>query len=62
MEAIVFTMTPWPISSDHMDSMIEDAWMVAIEFQYCQQAFACAPVATPSECQLPGGPPRQINL
>lgn len=55
-------MTPWPISSDHMDSMIEDAWMVAIEFQYCQQAFACAPVATPSECQLPGGPPRQINL
>jgi len=31
MEAIVFTMTPWPIISDEKYSMVDKAWKLAIQ-------------------------------
>jgi len=61
MEAIVFTKTPWPISSDDKYSMAEVAWELAIGAQDCQQALAGAPVGMPSVCQLPGGPSLKID-
>jgi len=61
MEAIVFTKTPWPISSDDKDSMAEEAWKVTIEARDRQQALAGAPVGTPSVCQLPSGPSFKID-
>jgi len=61
MEAIVFTKTPWPISSDEKYSMGDEAWKLAIEAQDRQRALAGAPVGTPSVCQLPGGRSLQID-
>jgi len=61
MEAIVFTKTPWPIISDEMYSMVDEAWKLAIEAQDRQRALAGAPVGTPSVRQLPGGPSLKID-
>jgi len=54
MEAIVFTKTPWPIISEEMYSMVDKAWLLAIEAQDRQWALTGAPVGVPSVCQLPG--------
>jgi len=62
VEAIVFTMTPWPIISDEKYSMVDEAWQLAIEAQDCQQALAGAPVGAPSVWQLRGGPSLKIDL
>ena len=62
IEAIVFTMTPWPIISNEKYSMVDDAWQLAIEAQDWQRALAGAPVGTPSVCQCPSGPSRKIDL
>ena len=62
MEAIVFTMTPWPIVSNGKYSIIEEAWKLAIEAQDRQQALAGAAVNTPSVCQLPSSPSLKIHL
>jgi len=48
MVAIVFTKTPWPIISDEMYSMVDEAWQLAIEAQDCQRALAGALVGAPS--------------
>ena len=61
MEAVVFTKTPWPISSDDKYSMVEEAWTLAIEAQDRQQALAGAPPGTPSVCQLPSGQSLKID-
>jgi hypothetical protein len=61
MEAIVFTKTPWPIIFDEKYSMVDEAWKLVIEAQDHQQALAGASVATPSGCQLPGGPSLKID-
>jgi len=61
MVAIVFTKTPWPIISDEMYSMVDEAWQLAIEAQDCQRAIAGALVGAPSVCQLPGGPSLKID-
>jgi len=61
MEAIVFMLTPWPILSDDMYSMVEEGWKLAIEAQDCQQALAGAPAGTPSVCQVPSCPTLQID-
>jgi len=61
MEAIVFTVSPWPILSDDKYLMVEEAWKLAIEAQDRQWALAGAPVGTPSVCQLPGGPSLKID-
>jgi hypothetical protein len=55
MEAIILTLTPWPIIADEKYSMVERAWTLAIEAQDCQRALASASVGTPSVCQLPCG-------
>jgi len=62
MEAIVFTMTPWPILSDDKYSMIGEDWKLAIDAKDFQHALAGAAVGTPSVCQLPGGPFLKIYL
>jgi len=62
MEAMVFTKNPWPIISDDKNSMVEEAWKLAIEAQDRQRALAGAPVGTPSVCQLPAGPCLKIDL
>ena len=62
VEAILFTKTPWPISSDEKYSMVDEAWQLAIEAQDCQQALAGAPVGAPSVWQLRGGPSLKIDL
>jgi hypothetical protein len=61
MEAIVFTMTPWPNISGNKYSMVDNAWKLAIEAQDCQRASAGAPVGIPSVCQLPSGPSLKID-
>ena len=61
MEAIVFTKTAWPISSDDKYSMVEEAWKLAIEAQDHQWALAGAPPGTPSVCRLPSGPSPKID-
>jgi hypothetical protein len=61
MEAIVFTMTPWPSISDEKYSMVDKAWQLVIEAQDRQRALAGAPVGAPSVCQLPSGPSPKIN-
>jgi len=61
MEAIVFTKTPWPILSDDMYSMVEEAWKLAIGAQDPERALAGAPVGTPSVCQLSSGPSLKID-
>jgi len=61
MEAIVFTKTPWPITSDGKYSMVDEAWQLAMEAQDHQLALAGATVGAPSVCQLPGGPSLKIN-
>ena len=61
MEAIVFTNTPWPISSDDKYSKVGEASKLAIEAQDGQWALAGAPVAMPSVCQLPSGPSLKID-
>jgi hypothetical protein len=61
MEAIVFTKTPWPITSDEKYSMVDEAWQLAIEALHRRQALAGAPVGAPSVCQLPGGPSLKID-
>jgi hypothetical protein len=62
MEAILFTKTPWPILSDYKYSIVEEAWKLAIEAQYCQQALAGASVDMPSVCQLPSGLSLKVDL
>ena len=62
MEAIVFTKTAWPIISDEKYSKVEEAWKLAIDAQDRQRALSCAPVGTPSVCQLPGGASLKIDL
>jgi len=62
MKAIVFTKTSWPILSNDKYSIVEDALILAIEAQDCQQALAGDPVGTSSVCQLPGGPSLKIHL
>jgi len=52
-QAIIFTETPWPISSDDKYSMVEEALKLPIEAQDHQRAIADAPVSMPSVCQLP---------
>jgi len=54
MEAIVFTMHPWPIISDVKHWMVDEDWQLAIEVQDCQSALAGVPVNPPSVRQLPG--------
>jgi len=61
MEAIIFTKTPWPILSNIMYLMIEEAWKLAIEAQDHQRASGGAPVGTPSFCELPGSPSLKID-
>ena len=61
MEAIVFTKTPWPIISDGKYSIVEEAWILAIEARDRQRALAGVPVGTPSVCQLPSGPSLEID-
>jgi len=61
MEAMVFTETLWPISSDDKYSMVEETWKLAIEAQDRQRALAGPPVGTSSGCQLPGGSSRKID-
>jgi len=61
MEAMVFTKTPWPILSDDMYSMVEEAWKLAIEAQDRQRALAGAPVGPPSVCEWPGGPSLKMD-
>jgi len=61
MEAIVFSKTPWPITSDGKYSMVDEAWQLAMEAQDRQLALAGATVGAPSVCQLPGGPSLKIN-
>jgi hypothetical protein len=48
MEAIEFTKTPWPITSDEKYWTVDEAWQLAIEAQDCQRALAGAPVGAPS--------------
>jgi len=62
MKAIVFTNTHWPISSNHMYTIVDEAWKLAIKAQNCQRALAGALVGTPSICQLTSGPLLKINL
>jgi len=62
MEAIVFTKTLRPISSDDKYSMIEEAWKPLIEAHNHQWALTGAPVVTPSVCQLCSGQSLKINL
>jgi len=57
IEAIAFTMTPWPVISDEKYLMIDEAWQLAIEDLDWQRKLAGAPVSTPSVCQLPSCPP-----
>jgi len=61
-EEIVFTMTSWLTIYDEKYSMVDEAWILAIEPQDCQRALAGAPVDTPSVRPLPGGPSFKINL
>ena len=61
MEAILFSMTPWTITSNEKYSMGDEAWQLAIEAQDRQLALAGASVGTPCVCQLPGGPSLKIN-
>jgi len=61
MDAIVFTMTPWPIISDDKYSMVGEAGKPAIEAQDHRRALAGAPVGMPSVCQLPGGASLKID-
>jgi len=61
MVAIVFRMTPWPISSDGKYEMVDKALELAIEAQDHQPGLAGASVDTWSVCQLPGGPSLEIN-
>jgi len=61
MQAIVFTKTPWPILSNDKYSMVEEASKLAIEAHNRQWALAGTPVATPSVCQLPGGPSLKMD-
>jgi len=61
VEAIIFTKTPWPITSDEQYSMVDEAWKLAIQAQDRQRALAGAPVDAPSVCQLPGGPSLKID-
>jgi len=61
MQAIVFTKTPWRISSDKKYSMVDQAWKLAIEAQDRQRAFAGAPLGTPFVFHLPDGPSLKID-
>ena len=61
MEAIVFTKTLWPISSDEKYSRVDKAWKLPIKVQNVQRALAGATVSTPSVWQLPGGPSLNID-
>jgi hypothetical protein len=61
MEAIVFSKSLCAIISDDKSSMVDEAWILAIEAQDHQRALAGAPVGTPSGCQLPGGPSLKID-
>ena len=61
LEAIIFTKTPWPITSDEKYSMVDKAWKPAIESQDYQWAFAGAPAGTVSPSQSPGGPSLEID-
>ena len=48
MEAIAFKQTAWPIIPDEKNSMVDEAWQLAIESQDHLRALAGAPVGTPS--------------
>jgi hypothetical protein len=61
MEAIIFTKTPWLITTNGKYSLAEEAWKHVIETQDCQRALAGAPVGTPSGCLLPSGPSLKID-
>jgi len=61
LEAIVLTMTRWPVISDQKYPMVDEVCRVAIEAQDRQRALAGAPVGTPSVCQLPCGPSLKID-
>jgi hypothetical protein len=61
MEAIVLPKTPYQIISDEKNSMVDEAWQLAIEAPERQWALAGAPVGTPSVCQLPSGPSLKID-
>jgi len=60
-EAIIFTMTPWPIISDEKYSMVDEDSQLAIEAQDRQPALAGTPEGTPTVDQLPGGPSLEID-
>jgi len=60
MEAIVFTRTPWRITSDEKYLMVDESWQLAIEAQDRQRALEGAPVGAPCVCHLPGGPSPKI--
>jgi hypothetical protein len=47
-EAIIFEKTPWPIISDEVYSMVDEAWQLANEAQDRQQALPGASVGAPS--------------
>jgi len=61
MEAIIFTRTPWPISSDDKYSIVKQSSKGAIEAQESQRALAGSPEGTLSVHQLPSGPSPQID-
>jgi hypothetical protein len=61
MEAIIFTKTPWPITSDEKYSMVDEALKPAIEAKDHQRALAGASVGIPSLCQLPGSSSLKID-
>jgi hypothetical protein len=62
MEPIVFTKTPWQIISVEKNSMIDEAWQLAIDAQDRQRLLAGAPVGALSAWQLPGGVILKINV
>jgi hypothetical protein len=62
MEAIVFNKTPWANNFNDMYSMVDKPSKLAMEAQDRQGAQACAPLCTPSVCQLPSGPSRNFDL
>jgi len=54
-------MPSWPIQTAEWNSIVDEAWKLAIEAQDRQQALAGAPFGTTSACQLSGGPSRKID-
>jgi len=61
LEAVVFTLTPWPFIADEKYSMVDEAWKPAIKAQDPKRAVAGVPLGTPSVWELSGGPSLNID-